>query len=82
MKDVIEWLEGEVFICCVFQQQLFMIFVVLIVFCLVQVVFQGFEVLGLKLIFLGGEIVVSVSGDIFVWMQFGQQDEGWSYGQV
>lgn len=82
MKDVTERLEGEAPTRRVFQQQLFMTLAVSTVLCSVQAAPQGPEALGSKLTPLGGEIAASASGDIPAWTQPGQQDEGWSYGQV
>ena len=80
MKDVTERLEGEAPTRRVFQQQLFMTLAVSTVLCSVQAAPQGPEALGSKP--LGREIAASASGDIPAWTQPGQQDEGWSYGQV
>lgn len=82
MKDVTERLEGEAPTRRVFQQQLFMTLAVSTVLCSVQAAPQVPEALGSKLTPLGGEIAASASGDIPAWTQPGQQDEGWSYGQV
>ncbi|MHA5870777.1 DUF1329 domain-containing protein, partial [Pseudomonas aeruginosa] len=82
MKDVTERLEGEAPTRRVFQQQLFMTLALSTVFCSVQAAPQVPEALGSKLTPLGGEIAASASGDIPAWTQPGQQDEGWSYGQV